>query len=184
MAIDFTEADPLAADKTIVLVGYRGTGKTTVARALADRLDYDWADADDLVEQYAGQTIAEIFAQFGEDDFRAREAVVVAELCRRPRTVVATGGGAVLRETNRQRMMACDAVVWLTATPETIAGRLATDSSTASRRPDLTRQGGWIEIETLLRQRESIYRECATFAVDTEGKDPAEIVEEIVANLK
>lgn len=183
MAADRAESDPSTAGKTIVLIGYRGTGKTSVARALAARLRYVWADADDLVERRAGKTIAEIFAEFGEGDFRDREAAVVAELCRLPRTVVATGGGAVLREENRKGMMDCDAVVWLTAAPETIIQRLSNDPSTTLRRPNLTNQGGRNEIETLLFQRTPIYRGCATLTVDTENKDPVEIAEEIVARL-
>jgi shikimate kinase len=170
-------------DRTIFLIGYRGTGKTTVARQLAERLGWDWTDADDEIERRAGQSIAAIFADQGEQEFRNLEANVVAELCGRQRNIVALGGGAVLRDANRIAIRRAGVVVWLTASVDTLARRLAADESTASRRPNLTPSGGLTEIETLLATREPIYRACATFEVDTESKTPAEIADEIVARL-
>lgn len=169
--------------QTIALIGYRGTGKTTVARLLAVRLKYDWIDTDDEIELRAGKTITEIFSDSGELAFRDLEAEVVADLCGRSHTIVAMGGGAVLREENRRRMAACGAVVWLTASPATIEQRLSADPSTGSRRPNLTNRGGRNEIEQLLLERNPIYRACATLEVDTENKGPAEIADEILAAL-
>ena len=77
----------------IILVGYRGSGKTTVGRLLAQRLDREFADADDRIEAAAGKTIAEIFAAEGEPGFRDREAAARAELCAGPPRIIATGGG-------------------------------------------------------------------------------------------
>src|SRR6188768_1338432 len=107
---------------SIALIGYRGTGKTTVAEQLAMRLGWDWVDADHVVELRAGKSIAEIFAEQGQDAFRELEAAVVAELCGRQRTVVALGGGAVMREANRHALRQCQQVVWLKASPESIEG--------------------------------------------------------------
>ncbi len=162
----------------LALIGYRGTGKTTVARLLAARLGYDWVDADVEVELRAGKSIASIFEESGESAFRELEADVVAELCRRERTVLALGGGAILREDNRKCLAVCQQIVWLQASAETIHERLAGDSTSAARRPNLTNRGGLHEIEQLLATREPIYRACATLEVDTEGKDPAEIAGE------
>jgi shikimate kinase len=170
-------------DRLILLIGLRGTGKTTVARELAARLDYDWVDADDEVERRAGKSIAAIFADEGETAFRELEADVVADLCCWRRTVIALGGGAVMREANRTAIRLAGVVIWLTATVETLANRLAADQSTQSRRPALTPASGLSEIETLLATREPIYRACATFEVDTEEKTPAEVVEEILLRL-
>jgi shikimate kinase len=171
-------------DRSIFLIGYRGTGKTTVARLLAERLGCDWIDADDEIERRAGKSITAIFADDGEPAFRELESSVVEELCRWRRSVVALGGGAVLSEANRTAIRLAGLVVWLTASLATLARRLADDTTTPSRRPDLTQTGGPSEIETLLATREPIYRACATFEVDTEGKTPAEIADEIVGRLK
>lgn len=168
---------------SIALIGYRGTGKTTVAKLLAERLDYDWIDADVEVEQRAGKSIAEIFEASGVEAFRDLEAEVVADLCERERAVLALGGGAVLREANQKCLAQCQQIVWLRASAETIAERLSGDPTTPGRRPNLTNRGGLHEIEQLLATREPIYRACATLEVDTEGKDPAEIVDEILRAL-
>jgi shikimate kinase len=169
--------------ESIALIGYRGTGKTTVARQLALRLGWDWVDADVEVERRAGKNIAAIFADDGEPAFRDLEATVVADLCGRPHTVVALGGGAVLREANRTAIRRSGAVAWLTASVDGIVRRLADDAATAARRPNLTKAGGRTEVERLLALRTPFYRACATLEVDTEQKTPAEIAAEIAARL-
>jgi shikimate kinase len=169
--------------RPIAFIGYRGTGKTTVAQILARQLSWNWVDADVEVELRAGKSIAAIFAYDGEPAFRDLEAQVIAELCTRERTVLALGGGAVLREDNRAVLEHCQAVVWLTASAETLAHRITADATTAARRPNLTNHGGRTEIEVVLAQREPFYRRCATLEVDTENKEPAEIAAEIVAQL-
>jgi shikimate kinase len=175
---------PAAMDvDTIALVGYRGVGKTTIAQRLARELAWDWIDADVEIELRAGKSIAQIFADDGEPAFRDLEAAVVAELCPRPRTVVALGGGAVLRPANRQAIARCGAVVWLQASTEAIDARLAADPTTAARRPNLTNAGGRTEIERLLAERAPIYAACATLVVDTQDKTPAAIAGEILAAL-
>jgi shikimate kinase len=173
----------VSTDAPVLLIGYRGTGKTTVARDLANRLGYDWIDADDEIEKRAGKSIAAIFKEDGEPAFRVWEGRVVSELAGRRRTVVALGGGAVLREENRRAMSGAGAVIWLTASVDSILMRLAGDASTASRRPHLTTLDRREEVEKLLAERTPLYRECATLVVDTEDKTAAEVVEEIVVRL-
>jgi shikimate kinase len=170
--------------QSIALIGYRGTGKTTIAQRLATALGWDWVDADVEVELRAGKSIAAIFADDGEPAFRDLESEVVAELCRRTRSVIALGGGAILREENRAAIGGCGAAVWLRASVEAIEQRIAADPATAARRPNLTAGGGRSEIERLLAERTPHYRACATLVVDTEGKDPAEITGEILAAIK
>jgi len=167
----------------LTLIGYRATGKTTLARLLAGRLGWDWIDADVEVERRAGKAIARIFAEDGEPAFRDLEAAAITDLCRRTRLVIAAGGGAPMRPETREVIRAAGKVVWLTARPETILARMSGDATTASRRPALTDRTGLEEILHLLAKREPIYRQTAHLEVDTEGKTADELVEEILARL-
>lgn len=168
--------------RPIFLIGYRGTGKTTVARVLAQRLGRESVDADKEIERRARKTIAAIFADEGEPPFRDLEAAVIADLAQTG-LVISTGGGAVLREANRAAMRAAGPIVWLTAGVDTISLRIAADAATARLRPNLTAVGGKAEIASVLAERTPIYAACATFVVDTEGKTPAEVADQILARL-
>src|SRR5688572_502997 len=137
----------------LYLIGYRGSGKTTVAAELARLLGWNWLDADDEVERRAGTTIKEIFATSGEQSFRDLEAAVIADLAQFSGHVIALGGGAVLREDNRQAIRSSGKVVWLQASPEVLYQRISGDASTAERRPNLTADGGLAEVERLLAVR-------------------------------
>jgi shikimate kinase len=175
-----TDPRPNSGPPLIFLVGYRGTGKTTVGRLLADRLGWGFVDADDRVEAAAGRSIAEIFAAEGEAGFRDREAAVLADLCGLTRHVVATGGGVVLRPENRERLKA-GFVAWLTASPEAVWRRLVTDPATAGRRPNLTARGGPEEVRELIVAREPLYRAVADLVVDTQARSPHEAADAILA---
>jgi shikimate kinase len=172
-----------ADDAPIFLIGYRGTGKTTVARELALRLGFEVVDADDIIERQAGKPISRVFAENGEAAFRDFETKTVAGLSRERRMVVGLGGGAVLRQENRKAICGAGPVVWLTASVDTILARLAADPGTADRRPNLTPVGGREEIEELLALRTPLYRECATLIVETDGKSAAEVADEIASRL-
>jgi shikimate kinase len=167
----------------LTLIGYRATGKTTLARLLAERLGWDWIDADVEIEGRAGKSIARIFAEDGEPAFRDLEAEVIADLCRRERLVLAAGGGAPMRSESRQAMRAAGKVIWLKARPETILTRMSGDATTAARRPDLTDKGPLEEVVHLLQRRTPVYRESAHLELDTEGKSPEQIASEILTEL-
>jgi len=171
-------------DQSIYLIGYRGTGKSTIARELAVRLGFDCIDADDEIERRAGKTVSKIFSEEGEPAFRELESDVVADLCQLRHYVVALGGGAVMSEVNRTAVRLAGLVIWLKASVETLAERLAADEATPDRRPNLTAAGGLSEIETILATREPIYRSCAAFEVDTEGKASSAVVDEILKRLE
>lgn len=165
----------------LFLIGYRGTGKSTVARLLAEHLNLTALDADEELERRAGQTIAEIFAGGGEQAFRDLESRVVADLAERENLVLALGGGAVLREENRRAIRGRGTVFWLRAGVETIERRIAADAATSARRPNLTAAGGQAEIRELLALREPLYRALADHEIDTEGKMPVQVAQEIAA---
>ena len=167
---------------TIFLVGYRCTGKTTVARLLAERLGWECADADAVLEARHGRPIRQIFAEEGEAGFRDMEAALLPELCGRRRHVIATGGGVVLRPENRARLRAAGLVVWLRADAETLWARLRQDATTAERRPPLS-VGGLAEVEEMLQVRRPLYEAVAHLAVDTARQSPPEVVEAILALL-
>lgn len=167
----------------IVLIGYRGTGKTTVARHLALELAWDWVDADVEIELRAGKSIAAIFADDGESHFRDCETAVLVDLIEKDRTVIAAGGGAILRAENRRLLERCPHVIWLRATPATILRRVESDLTTTSRRPRLTAAGGEAEVVRLLAEREPFYQACAHLEVDAESKEPAEIAGQIIRQL-
>jgi len=173
---------PSLSPSLLFLIGYRGTGKTTVARLLAERLGWQWRDADALLEARHGRSIREIFAAEGEAGFRDKEAALVPELCALRRHVIATGGGVILRPSNREQLRAAGRVVWLTADAATLWRRIQGDGSTAQRRPNLS-GGGLVEVEELLRVREPLYRACAHLVVSTEGRAPEEVAEDILQRL-
>jgi shikimate kinase len=164
----------------IALVGYRGTGKSTVGRLVADRLGWAFEDADEALERRVGRPIASVFDEQGEPAFRDLEAETLRELTTRPRLVIATGGGVILREENRRALLDFGFVAWLWAPPETIVDRLRADPG---GRPSLTAAGLLDEVAEVLGRREPLYREVATSVVDTEGRPAVEVAEAVIAAL-
>ncbi|MFV2066974.1 MAG: shikimate kinase [Pirellulales bacterium] len=167
----------------LILIGYRGSGKTTVARRLSELLGWPWLDSDVEIERASGHTIAHIFAEQGEATFRDLETAALERLCRRDRMVLAVGGGAVLRDGNQVLLRRAGKVVWLAAAVDTLHRRIGGDATTAGRRPNLTNVGGRNEVVELLAARTSIYRAMADLTVDTENKAPDQVATEIVDRL-
>lgn len=168
----------------ITLIGYRGTGKTTVAQQLAQSLKWNWIDADPVIEKRAGKSIREIFADDGEPAFRKLEQTIMEELLQKERTVIASGGGSVTSQPTRAALASPNQfVIWLSAKAETIQSRIEDDASTTSRRPNLTTAGGMAEIEQLLSQRRPLYKECANITVETDNQSIDQIVAEIIPQL-
>ena len=166
--------------QSLILIGYRGTGKTTVARKLAERLGIPAFDSDPEIERRAGKSIADIFAQDGEMVFRSWEESVIAEILACPNPLVlATGGGAILRATTRERLRQSGRVIWLTATPETILRRITSDAASKTMRPNLTSLPMYEEIITVLEQRKSLYAETAHETIETDHRTIDEIVDAI-----
>ncbi len=170
-----------ASLEQIVLIGYRGCGKTSVGRALAARIGYDFVDTDECVQDRAGSTIAEIFAERGEQGFRDLEVAEVAAALACRRTVISVGGGAVERDENRLRL-ASTFVVWLTADPMTIQHRIEHDRASQAQRPSLLGLDPSAEIAVKLAQRTPLYRGLATITVDTTAATIGELVDTIATH--
>ena len=171
---------------SIVLVGYRGSGKTTIGRLLAERLLYSFVDTDERVVQHSGKSIKAIFAEEGEKSFRDLECLAVANAVARARHVVALGGGALGRDENRVAIRTADAaVVYLACEPGELYRRIHADPRTAQSRPNLTSLGGGIdEIKHLLQQREPVYRQMAMLSVDVTMLSAQSVVDRILADLR
>jgi shikimate kinase len=163
----------------LFLIGARGTGKTTTARLVAERIGWQWCDADALLEERAGKTIRQIFAEDSEASFRDHESAVLREIAGRESYVVATGGGVVLRPDNCA-LLRRGSVVWLTAPPEVLWQRMQADASTIARRPDLA-EGGLAEVQQVLRTRHPPYVACAHWQVDAAAETPEQVADRIVA---
>ena len=165
----------------LALIGYRGAGKSTVGRMLADRLGRVFLDMDKELEERVGRSVAAIFAEDGEPFFRDWEERTLAEIIsRHPTAIVATGGGVILREANRRRLGQFGFVVWLTADAAELARRVRSDPSGYDQRPSLTSAGTIGEIGQLLEVRKPLYEEVADTVIETAGKTPDEIAAAIM----
>jgi shikimate kinase len=169
-----------AAKPLLFLIGYRGSGKTTVGQMLASRMGWAFVDADTVLEERAGKTIREIFADEGEAGFRDRESATLADLSARSQTVIATGGGVILREQNRTLLRDRGCVVWLSADATTLWSRIQADATTGARRPALS-SGGLEEVEQMLAVREPLYRSIADVEIAVGGLSPEQAADAILA---
>jgi shikimate kinase len=176
---------PYNPGRGLALIGYRGTGKSTVGRILADRLSRTFLDADLEIEARAGQSIRALFRDHGEACFRDWEERTLQELIERfPSAIIATGGGAVLRESNRRRIHEFGFVVWLTALPRELARRLESASGATPSRPALTPMGTIDEIEQVLAERKPLYEILADMVVETGGRTPDQVASAVLSSWK
>lgn len=160
--------------KNIVLVGFMGTGKSTVGKALAQKLDWAFVDVDFLIEQKEGRSIPELFSEYGEDYFRKTEEEQIAAVMQGQRQVVSMGGGAVLRQTNREAMSSHGLVVALSASAHTILERVKEDSNRPLLQGDREQK-----ITQLLQERKNAYQ-FADIHINTDNLKVEEIVEAIL----
>lgn len=167
---------------SVGLIGYRGSGKTTIGKRLADRLWQPFIDTDDLVIKKAGKSIKEIFEQEGEQRFRDLETEVVREVCTQPETVIAFGGGALDREENREAIKQAGLrLVYFKCEPAELLKRIQNDPQTAANRPALSNLGGSIEeIESVLARREPIWRSIAAAELEVTYLTPEDAVPYVV----
>lgn len=168
----------------IFLIGYRCTGKTTVGRFLAKRLERLFFDTDlELVKEQRVK-ISDIVDQRGWAAFREIEKQVIQYACERDNQVVATGGGVVLDEENVKRMKDSGVLVWLRADIKTIEKRIMEDNTTQDFRPALTSKGSVEEIQETLFVRNPYYEKAMDFVVDTDLMDIETVCDTIIRKIK
>lgn len=153
-----------------------GAGKSTIGRLLAELLDYSFKDSDQLIEERTGADIPWIFDVEGEEGFRERESAMLIELLEQEKTVIATGGGVVMRAQNREALKSNRNVVYLTAGVEQLITRTAKDK----KRPLLQVENRDEKVKELFKLREPLYREVATWVVKTDRRATKSVAEQIV----
>ena len=163
----------------IALVGYRGSGKSTIGKILAEKTGWELVCLDELIEKRAGKSIPEIVEQEGWERFRQLESEILKEVIKKDPAIFDLGGGVVEREENRKLIKENCFVVWLKASPEVLAERI----KHSQNRPSLTGKDFLEEISEVLARREPLYQELAHLELNTEQKPPQELAEKILENL-
>lgn len=166
--------------QNLILVGPMGAGKSTIGRLLAKELRLPFRDSDKEIEQRTGASIPLIFDVEGEQGFREREHAAIADLCTLDGVVLATGGGAVLRDDNRSALRAGGRVVYLCTSVEQQLERTSRDRN----RPLLQAPDPRAVLETLMATRDPLYREIADVVVETDERPPRLVVMEILDRLR
>jgi shikimate kinase len=151
-----------------------------VGRILAHKLGWICSDADDELEFASGCSIADLFEAVGLEGFRIRESELLRDLALREDAVIATGGGCVVREENRDLLRTTGVTIWLTAQPETLLARLGRETHAKSRRPPLTALSPRKEIDRLAQEREGWYREVADLTIPTDDRSPEQVADAIL----
>ncbi|SFU79685.1 shikimate dehydrogenase [Butyrivibrio sp. M55] len=165
----------------IILEGFMGSGKSTVSEILSDKLDLELIDTDEAIEEAEGRKISDIFEQDGEEAFRDMETGLVEMMVsdHMRETVISLGGGLPVREKNRELLKKVGKVVYLRTAPETVYDRLKGDDT----RPLLKSEDPLARIKELQDKRGKIYEEAADIIVDTDGKTPVQVADEIIAAI-
>ena len=153
-----------------------GAGKSTIGKLLASRLNWNFLDTDSLIEDRTGADIPWIFDVEGEDGFRTRESAVLQEALQEDSSVIATGGGIILRSENRELLKSASTVIYLTATIDQLMERTSKDK----KRPLLQVDDPKAKIIELFNHRDPLYSEVADHIIKTDGRSPRSVVSEIV----
>lgn len=169
---------------TIILTGFRATGKSLVGRMLAAALDYAFIDTDTVISQRQGASISAMVARHGWPYFRQLERQLLEECGHMRRTVVATGGGAIEHHAEWGCLRQRGYVIWLAADAEIIYQRMQADANTGSQRPALTGNSQLEEIREVLARRNPLYAAGSDVRLETANKDPEELVAAILQYLQ
>ena len=168
----------------LFLIGYRCTGKTSVGKRLAEKLGWPFLDTDAEVVRESGVSISDVVKEEGWEGFRDKEKGVIRHACTLDRHVVATGGGVVLDELNRERMKKAGVLVWLKAAPATIEERMLKDQHSVDFRPALTSKELIQEIKETLEHRRPYYEKAENLTIETNDVSIDEICNIILKKLK
>jgi len=168
----------------IVLIGYRGSGKSTVGSRLAARLKLKFVDIDDLIEERQGIPIIDIVKSHGWGHFRKLERSTIEEISREDHLIIAPGGGAVLDTDNVKALRENGFIIWLKAEKQTLLKRLNQDPRTNTRRPTLTGKETSEELKEVMSLRGPIYERVSEIQIDTSTSDVDAVVENILAAFK
>ena len=165
----------------IALIGFMGTGKTVMGKALAEKLNKEFVETDALIERKAGKSIPEIFQQDGEMAFRELEIDVIKKVAQGQNLIIACGGGIVLNKINIDRLRQEAIIVYLTASPKVILKRT---SDNREERPLLNVADKAAEIRELLRFRKPFYERAADIKINTSRLNIASVAKQIINKLK
>lgn len=163
----------------IILCGFMGCGKSTVGKAIANKINYNFIDSDEYIEHQENMSISEIFEKFGEDYFRNKETATISNISKLDHCVVSLGGGAVLNKENANIIKTSGKLFFLNISAQEVYNRLKDDTS----RPLLQTDDKLSSISSLLTKRLPIYNEVADVRIDVDGKTVDELSEEILKFL-
>jgi len=169
----------MSLPKRVVLVGPMGAGKSTIGRMLAKELGYRFLDSDRIIEERCGANIPWIFDVEGEDGFRQRETAILSELSAEPETVLATGGGAVMRDENHPHLKKDSIVVYLKTSIEQQVERTRKDRN----RPLLQNDDPEAVLRRLFEIRDPLYTKLADVVMYTDRKSPRLVVRQLVNRM-
>lgn len=164
----------------LILIGMRGSGKTTIGRLVAHSLNRQPIDIDERIASQSGETIAQIFLTRGEAAFRDLETAAIGQALSEAAAVISVGGGAILSEGNRERLRRAGFCIWLRASLQTLADRIAADPITPSQRPSLIGVPFHAELQLLLAAREPLYRQTAHAIVDADSHFPDQVCARVI----
>lgn len=167
--------------KNLILIGFMGAGKTTVGRILAKEKEMSFLDTDERIEAEQGKSIPDIFAEHGEGYFRDLETELLKRMqADTVNAVISVGGGMPVREENRRLLRNLGCVIYLSATRQTILGRVQSDGS----RPMLNGENLEKKVEQLMRAREHLYRQAAHLDIRTDGRNVYQVMQIIDQEIR
>ena len=168
----------------VILIGFRGAGKTTVGKLLAERLNLPFLDLDDEVQRRVDLSIKEMVERYGWSYFREMERKVLEDLIEKEGCVVALGGGSVLHEDLMEKLRNRAFIIYLKISSVSAVEKITKDSKSEQTRPSLSNLSLFEEVERVLRERSPLYKKYADIIIESDGKDLNTLLKEILKHLE